>query len=120
MLSRKKQIMKTRNRIQLIGYLANDPNVIPCKNGSTLVMLRVATHRKRKQPDSADMNAHYKTVWHNIKVFDGEVVEDAASFIKGSHVMIEGSLEYSSFIDRKGQMRHFPHIRAYHLTDLDR
>jgi single-strand DNA-binding protein len=112
--------MKTCNRVQLIGYLGADPKMIPCKNGNTLIVLRVATHRKKRHPESADMDARYSTTWHRIKFFEDDIATDASSFIKGSHVMIEGQIEYGSFIDRNGNHRHCSHVRAYHLTDLDR
>jgi single-strand DNA-binding protein len=116
----KKTIMKTSNRVQLIGYVGADPTIIPCKNGNTLVVLRIATHRKKYNAESADMDARYFTTWHRIKFFDNVVTTDASIFIKGSHVMVEGQLEYGSFIDRSGHLRHCTHVRAFQVTDLDR
>jgi single-strand DNA-binding protein len=112
--------MKTSNRVQLIGYLGADPKIIPCRNGNTLILLRVATHRKKRHPQSAEMEARYLTTWHRIKFFDDTIAADASTFIKGSHVMVEGQIEYGSFIDRSGHLRYCTHVRAYHVTDLDR
>lgn len=110
--------MKTQNKAQLIGYLGADPQVYQFANGNKKVRMRLATDTYRqKEFDGEEIQ---KTTWHTIVCWD-EMAEIALEhFIKGSHILVEGMIQYCSYIDKDGQRRYVTEIKAFHVADLDR
>ena len=106
------------SKTQLIGYLGNDPIIRECKNGNRLAVLRLATDERIKK--SAQGAQEYKATWHSVAVWGPEQVIHLGNLMKGSHVLIEGKLEYQSYVDRKGIKRYVTEINAFLITDLDR
>ena len=112
--------MKTKNNMQLIGYLGKDPVIKQCKNGSMLAMLRLATHERVQHTGSDDASETFKTIWHDIAIWGEERISRLANIMKGSHIMVEGKLEYRKFPDQRGHIRYHTRINAFSFTDLDR
>ena len=113
--------MKTKNWIQLIGYLGGDPEIKECKNGNTLAVFRLATdERLRRSDDENGTESKYKAVWHNIAVWGKDRIAMLDNVINGSHVMVEGKLEYHKYQKADGKMKYITEINAFLLTDLDR
>jgi single-strand DNA-binding protein len=112
--------MKTKNNMQLIGYLGKDPVIKQCKNGSMLAMLRLATHERMRNTTSDNTAENYKTIWHDITIWGEERIGRLANIMKGSHIMVEGKLEYRKFPDTQGHIRYYTRINAFSFTDLDR
>ena len=112
--------MKSMNKTQLIGYLGTDPKIRELKTGTLLATLRLSTHTKMKIKDESG-NDIYQTTWHNVAIWGKERVEKIINqYIKGSHVMVEGNLQYQSYIDRSGQKRYVTEIKAHTIMNLDR
>lgn len=109
--------MKTQNKAQLIGYLGNDPEVFVFANGTKKAKMRLATDSFRQ--GEFDPEPIQKTTWHTIVCWD-EMADIADQFIKGSHIMVEGMIQYKAFTNKEGQVKYFTEIKAYQLTDLDR
>lgn len=117
---KKSNVMKSMNKTQLIGYLGGDPIIKEFPSGNMLAILRMATHAKIKNPPS-DTDDPYRTTWHNIKVWGRDRIDNIKNhFIKGSHVLVEGTIEYRTFIDKEGNTRYFTDITAFSLMNLDR
>ena len=106
--------MKTLNRVQLVGYVGNDPVISQCNNGNYVASFPVATHARLK-------NNHLKTTWHEIRIFGEEKIKNINTYlIKGSHVLIEGSLEYNVYFNEQGLKMQSAEIYAFYYMNLDR
>lgn len=109
--------MKTKNFVQLIGYLGDDPEIHNTPSGQTLGYLRVATDHYRKKEDGT---ATTITTWHDIKFWNKLAQQLPGNFIKGSHVLIEGEIQYRTFLDHVGHKRYITEIKAAKIVNLDR
>lgn len=110
--------MKSMNKVQLIGYLGKDPEIITLKDGTLMARMRMATdqyfHQKGGEPKKY-------TDWHTIKIWSQDQIEKFRNYlIKGSHVLVDGRIVYRSFTDKDGQTRYITEICANYLVDLDR
>lgn len=105
------------NYIQLIGYLGNHLSGTNLNNGDKRVILRVATHSKRKKEDGSP---EYRTTWHDVVAWNDTAIYAERSFVKGSHILVEGLLEYRTYLDRTGHTRYITQIKAQNLINLDR
>ena len=107
---------KTQNKVQLVGYLGKDPMISIAANGSKRAYLRLATDWYRKKEDGTKIK---KTTWHDIVAWDQKAEKIENAMIMGSHVMVEGEIQYRQFT-KNGQKRYTTQIRASSITDLDR
>lgn len=106
-----------KNHVQLIGYVGQDLAAVTAVNGSRRVAIRMATHyRKRTQTDEKIDT----TVWHNIVAWDSTAEYAERSFVKGSKILVEGSIDYRTFTGKNGNTVHLTQIRAHSLMNLDR
>jgi len=105
------------NLVRLIGYIGKDIAATTVNNGNRRIQLRVATHYYTIKEDSSK---EYHTVWHDV-VGWGKTAEYAEqNFVKGSKVMVEGAIEYRTYLDRSGHTRYITRIAAHSFTNLDR
>lgn len=109
--------MKTKNFVQLIGYLGDDPEIRMTSTGQTLGRLRMATDKSYKREDGTFSK---KTTWHDINVWNKLAKKLEGNFIRGSHILVEGQIEYRSFIDYTGHTRYVTEIKAAKILNLDR
>lgn len=110
--------MKSLNKVQLIGYLGEDPKIIMLKDHTMMARMRVATDQYFHQKDGPPKKY---TDWHTVKVWGNEQVEKIRHYlIKGSHILVDGHILYRSYTDHQGQTYHVTEIRANYLVDLDR
>lgn len=113
----KPQNMKTRNYVQLIGYLGEDPELQTTTSGQTLARLRLATDFYRKKEDGSTSR---KTTWHDVNAWNKLAQILPGNFVKGSHIMVEGEISYRTFLDHKGHKRYITEIKAAKILNLDR
>jgi single-strand DNA-binding protein len=110
--------MKSMNKIQLIGWLGNDPVFRTASNGTPYVYIRLATDVFIPRKDQPVIKI---TDWHNIRIWGEKKVERLRNYLcKGSHVMVEGRITQRNFTDASGQKRYVTEIKASLLVDLDR
>ncbi|MCS6978817.1 MAG: single-stranded DNA-binding protein [Flavobacteriales bacterium] len=96
-----------RNKVQLIGNLGKDPQVMEVGSGVTLVRFSVATteYYKSSKGTTRDTQWHAVTAW-------GKTGELAARLLKkGSLVALEGRLVSRSYEDKQGHTRNVTEIR---------
>ena len=86
------------NNVTLMGFLGADPEIKYSDNGQPRAKASVATSSSWK-----DKNGEWqkKTHWHNLVMF-GKTAESFTKFFsKGSRVLVEGTLEYYEYEDKK-------------------
>jgi len=103
-----------RNRVQLIGHLGADPEVINLESGK-MVKFSLATNESytNKKGDKVT-----NTEWHNIVTF-GKTAEIAENYLgKGKEVMVAGRLTYNQYETDKGEKRYVTQVKASELLLL--
>lgn len=109
--------MKTQNKASLIGYVGNDPDIFILPSGDKKVRLRVATDHTVVDRDG---NKSYKATWHNVIAWGAKAEMVINNFSKGSHILVEGPIVYTNYLDKSGKMRYDTAIYAKHFLNLDR
>ena len=89
-----------RNKVQLIGNLGNDPEIITLDSGKKLAKFSLATNEYYKDKDGQKQT---KTDWHNIVV--NKTAELIEQYVSGKEIAIEGKLSTRSYEDKEGQKR---------------
>ena len=92
-----------RNKVQLIGNLGNDPEIITLDSGKKLAKFSLATNEYYKD---ADGQKQTKTDWHNLVAWNktAEIIENYVT--KGKEIAIEGRLTNRSWDDKDGNKRY--------------
>jgi single-strand DNA-binding protein len=110
--------MKSMNTVQLIGWLGKDPEIRTTKNGKLLAKLRIATDLFIRQKDGPPKNI---TTWHDVTLWRQNQIEFFLnSLTKGSHILVDGRIEYRQYLTKKGELRKGTEIIANYIIDLDR
>lgn len=96
-----------RNKVQLIGRLGQDPEIISFEDGNKMAKFSLATDDSYKDKNGKKVE---RTYWHNIVVKGGlvKVVEDYTS--KGKEIAIEGKLTNRTWEDKNGNKRFFTEV----------
>lgn len=91
-----------RNKVQLIGNLGNNPEIIALDSGKKLAKFSLATNETYKNAQGEKVT---ETEWHNIIAWNktAEIVEKYLE--KGKEVAIEGKLTNRSYDDKEGNKR---------------
>ena len=88
-----------RNKVQLIGNLGNDPEIINLESGKTLAKFAIATNESYKNAQGEKVT---DTQWHNIVAW-GKTAQIVEKYVgKGKEVAIEGKLTTRSWEDKDG------------------
>lgn len=90
--------------------------VKPEKRGERAVSLTLATHRRGYT--KADGSVVPETTdWHNVTVFDSKLSEFCLKYVdKGSMLVVEGEIRYSTYTDSNGIERRGTEIIAYQVS----
>ena len=89
------------NKVILIGNLGRDPEIRTLNSGDRVANLRIATSEQWR--DKATGERKEKTEWHQIVIFNENIVKVAENYLKkGSTVYIEGSLQTRKYTDAQG------------------
>lgn len=96
-----------RNKVQLIGNLGNDPEIITLESGKKLAKFSLATNESYKD---ADGQKQTKTDWHNLVAWSktAEIIEKYVT--KGKEIAIEGKLTNRSWDDKEGNKRYITEV----------
>jgi len=92
-----------RNKVQLIGRLGQDPEIITFEDGGKMAKFSLATDESYKDKNRQKVE---RTFWHSIVVKNGlvNVVENYVT--KGQEIAIEGRLTNRSWDDKDGNKRY--------------
>jgi single-strand DNA-binding protein len=96
-----------RNKVQLIGRLGQDPEIINFADGNKMAKFSLATDDSYKDKDGNKVERAY---WHNIVVKGGlvKVVENYVN--KGKEIAVEGKLTNRSYEDKEGNKRYITEV----------
>ena len=104
-----------KNKVQLIGNLGNDPEMVTLDNGNKLAKFSIATNESYKNSEGEKVT---DTQWHNIVAW-GKLAEIAENYlIKGKEVMIEGRLVSRSYETKDGEKRYITEVKCNELLML--
>jgi single-strand DNA-binding protein len=104
-----------RNKVQLIGNLGNDPEIINLESGKTLAKFSVATNESYKNAQGEKVT---DTQWHNIVAW-GKTAQIVEKYVtKGKEVAIEGKLTTRSWEDKEGMKRYITEVVCSELLML--
>ena len=104
-----------RNKVQLIGNLGNDPEIITLESGKKLAKFTIATNESYKNASGEKVT---DTQWHNIVAW-GKTVEIIEKYVtKGKEVAIEGKLTTRSYENKEGEKRYFTEVVCNELLML--
>lgn len=96
-----------RNKVQLIGNLGNDPEIINLESGKTLAKFSIATNESYKNAKGEKVT---DTQWHNIVAW-GKTAEIIEKYVtKGKEVAIEGKLTSRSYENKEGEKRYVTEV----------
>lgn len=106
-----------RNKVQLIGNLGNDPEMITLESGKKLAKFSLATNEYYKDADGKKQTI---TQWHNLVAWNktAEIIENYVS--KGKEIAIEGKLTNRSWDDRYGKKHYITEVVVNELIILSR
>tara|TARA_R110002049_G_scaffold97296_1_gene237236 strand:+ start:2261 stop:2593 length:333 start_codon:yes stop_codon:yes gene_type:complete len=104
-----------RNKVQLIGNLGNDPEIINLDGGSKLAKFSIATNETYKNAKGEKVT---DTQWHNVVAW-GKTAEIVENYLnKGKEVAIEGKLTTRFYETKEGEKRYITEIRCNELLLL--
>jgi len=104
-----------RNKVQLIGNLGNDPEIINLESGKTLAKFSIATNESYKNAKGEKVT---DTQWHNVVAW-GKTAEIIEKYItKGKEVAVEGKLTSRSYETKEGEKRYVTEIVCNELLML--
>ncbi len=96
-----------RNKVQLIGHVGNEPEILNLESGKKLAKFSIATNESYKNSKGEKIT---DTQWHNIIAW-GKTAELIENYVpKGKEVGIEGKLTSRSYEDKEGQKRYITEI----------
>jgi len=104
-----------RNKVQLIGNLGNQPEVITLESGKKLAKFTMATNESYKNAQGEKIT---DTQWHNIIAWGNtaQIIEQYVN--KGEELAIEGKLTSRSYDDKEGNKRYITEIVVNELLML--
>lgn len=104
-----------RNRVQLIGNLGNDPEIITMDSGKKLAKFSIATNDTYKNKEGERVT---DTQWHNVIAW-GKTADIIESYVtKGKEVAVEGKLTTRSYDDKEGNKRYMTEVVCNELLLL--
>lgn len=105
-----------KNKVQLIGRLGQDPEIVTFNDGNKMAKFSLATDDSYKDKNGNKVERAY---WHNIVVKNGlvKVVEEYVT--KGKEIAIEGKLTNRVWEDKDGNKRYITEVICNELLMLN-
>jgi len=106
-----------RNKVQLIGRLGQDPEIVNFTDGNKMAKFSLATDDSYKDKKG---NKVERADWHNI-VVKGGLVNVVENYItKGKEIAVEGKLTNRSWEDKDGKKHYTTEILCSELLMLSK
>lgn len=104
------------NKVIIVGFLGNDPEIRTMPNGEQVANITAATSESWTDKNSGEKKT--QTEWHRIVLYR-RLAEIAGQYLtKGSQVYIEGRLKTRKWQDNNGQDRYTTEIQGDNLQML--
>jgi single-strand DNA-binding protein len=104
-----------RNKVQLIGNVGREPEIVNLETGKKLAKFSVATNESYKNGNGERIT---DTQWHNIVAW-GKTAELVEKYVnKGKEVGVEGKLTTRSWDDKDGTKRYITEVVCNELLLL--
>ena len=107
--------MYDMNKVFLLGYLGQDPELCVSKTGNEYTKLSIATHRSWRDINGGEMK---RTDWHDVTVWGRKAQLCRNNLRKGSRVLVEGTISVVEFTDPEGKKTRSPWITAKEVIFL--
>lgn len=108
--------MKTlRNKVQLIGNLGMNPEIVRMENGKKLAKFSLATTSYYKSKSGERTK---DTQWHNIVAWGATADVIEKYLTKGSQIAVEGKIQYRNYEAKDGTKRYVTEIQLSDFTML--
>ena len=104
-----------RNKVQLIGHLGNDPEIITLDSGKKLAKFNMATNETYKNTQGEKIT---ETQWHNLIAWNNTAEITEKYVKKGQEIVIEGKLTSRSYEDKEGIKKYITEIVVNELVLL--
>lgn len=104
-----------RNKVQLIGNLGSNPEIISFENGNKLAKMSLATNDYYKNAKGEKVE---ETQWHSLIAWGktAEIIEKYVS--KGQEIAIEGKIITRSYETKEGEKRYRTEIQVNEILML--
>ena len=104
-----------RNKVQLIGNLGQDPEIINLESGKKLTRFTLATNESYKNAQGEKIT---DTQWHQVVAWGktADVIEKYV--VKGKEIAIDGKLTTRSWEDKDGLKRYTTEVVCNELLML--
>ncbi len=104
-----------RNKVQLIGNLGQDPEIINLESGKKLARFTLATNESYKNTKGEKIT---DTQWHQIVAWGktSDIIEKYV--VKGKEVAIDGKLTTRTWEDKDGMKRYTTEVVCNELLML--
>jgi single-strand DNA-binding protein len=104
-----------RNKVQLIGRLGQEPEIITFQDGNKMAKFSMATDDSYKDKQG---NKIERTYWHNI-IIKGGLVNVVENYVnKGQEIAVEGKLTNRSYETKEGEKKYVTEILVNDLLLL--
>lgn len=103
------------NKVILAGNVGQEPDYAYTAGGSVRLTFSVATNERRKNRQGTYED---HTEWHRMTVFGARAEGLAKVLVKGSEVIVEGSLRTRSYDDRDGVKRRVTEVDPFRVVVL--
>jgi single-strand DNA-binding protein len=104
-----------KNKVQLIGNVGNEPEIITLESGKKVAKFSIATNEFYKNSNGEkEQNAQ----WHNIVAW-GKIAEIVEKYVgKGKEIVLEGKLTSRSYETKEGEKRYVTEVVANEILLL--
>ena len=98
------------NKVELSSYLAKAPDVRYLPSGTPVANARLG---QTNRYNDAKLQPQEHTNWHSLS-FYGDLSKIAATFNRGDHIFVEGTIEQRQFTPKDGSTRTINEIVVRH------
>tara|TARA_R110000850_G_scaffold277058_1_gene421830 strand:+ start:47751 stop:48083 length:333 start_codon:yes stop_codon:yes gene_type:complete len=106
-----------RNKVQLIGRLGQEPEIVNLESGKKLAKFSLATNENYTNAKGEKVE---NTEWHNIVAW-GKTAEIIEKYVnKGQEIAIEGKLTSRAYEDKEGIKRYITEVVCSEMLMLSK